>query len=101
MSMDYVRRTYSVPAKRGGRIKFEGKPGVITSARGGGLRIRLDGEKHSVPVHPTWEMEYEDAKAEPDAGPETEDRRSYAIVRGECQPVEDVYLPGDAPEETR
>lgn len=61
MSMDYVRRTYSVPAKRGGRIRFEGKPGVITSAPGARIRIRLDGEKHSVPAHPVWEMEYEDA----------------------------------------
>lgn len=64
--MDYIRTRYGVPAKRGGRIRFQGKPGVITSARPGEARlnIRLDGDKHTLPVHPTWEMEYEDAKAE-------------------------------------
>jgi hypothetical protein len=96
--MDYIRRYYGVPAKRGGRIKFQGKPGVITSAGRGDARlnIRLDGDKHTLPVHPTWEMEYEDAA--PDAGAETEGRRTYAIVRGRYQRVTDVYLP--EPEET-
>lgn len=56
---DYVRRYYGVPAKRGGRVKFRGAPGVITSGAGNYLRIRLDGEAKSVLVHPTWEMAYE------------------------------------------
>ena len=29
MSMDYIRRHYSVPAKRGGKVKFQGKTGTI------------------------------------------------------------------------
>lgn len=62
MSMQYVRDYYRVPAKRGGRIRYTGdrepRLGTITSARGGSLRIRLDGEKHAAPYHPTWELEY-------------------------------------------
>ncbi|WHT20957.1 hypothetical protein N8J89_07800 [Crossiella sp. CA-258035] len=56
--MAWIREHYGVPAKRGGRILFEGKPAVITSARHGGLRVRLDGEKRSIPIHPTWEVVY-------------------------------------------
>lgn len=47
--------------KRGGRVLFEGKPGVITGfAAGGGMnvRIRLDGETSSAPYHPTWNITY-------------------------------------------
>lgn len=58
MSAAYVREYYKVPAKRGMRIKFEGKPGVIVGFRDQYLRVRLDGEKHPVTCHPTWEIEY-------------------------------------------
>jgi len=62
VSMSYVRKTYGVPAKRGARILF-GRPGherggVITGASHY-VFVRFDGDKHSVPVHPTddW-LEY-------------------------------------------
>lgn len=58
MSFDYIRRQYKVPARRGGRVLFKGQPGVITSARGCYIRVRLDGEKRSGIYHPTWEMVY-------------------------------------------
>lgn len=61
MSMDYIRRTYKVPAKRGARVRVNwGHPaeGVITGAAGARLRIRLDGEKRSRTAHPTWCVEY-------------------------------------------
>lgn len=62
MSMKYVRDYYAVPAKRGGRVRYTGdsepRLGTITSACHGGLRIRLDGDKHPLPFHPTWELEY-------------------------------------------
>lgn len=60
MSMEYIRTHYAVPAKRGGRVEYEGKPGVITGTRDAHLRIRLDGEKHSLPYHPTWHIKYLD-----------------------------------------
>lgn len=63
MSMDYIRRTYSVPAKRGGRVEYlasdgELMEGTITGAVEGYLRIRLDGAKHSGRYHPTWALKY-------------------------------------------
>ena len=64
MSMDYIRRTYGVPAKRGARVRLNWCPpapaveGVITGAAGARLRIRLDGEKRSRTAHPTWCVEY-------------------------------------------
>jgi hypothetical protein len=62
MSLAYVRKAYGVPAKRGGRISYTGdgrsELGTITGARGGHLRVRLDGIKHTMPFHPTWKIEY-------------------------------------------
>lgn len=65
MSMQWVRSVYSVPAKRGGRVRFDGQSGRIVSAVGGHLMLHLDGTPASerVRVHPTWRMEYLDAKS--------------------------------------
>ena len=64
MTMAWVRKSYRVPAKRGGRGEYsgEGRPefGTIRSARGGRLMIQLDGIPHSMPFHPTWSMRYLD-----------------------------------------
>lgn len=59
--MDYIRDYYGVPAKKGGRVKAYGKPGVITGARGPHLRIKLDGEKYSASYHPTEGIEYQES----------------------------------------
>jgi hypothetical protein len=69
MSMDYIRRTYGVPAKRGGRVRYTGSKhadqlGTIVASRGCYLRIRLDGKKHAGNYHPTWALEYLADKAE-------------------------------------
>lgn len=62
MSMEYIRSTYKVPAKRGGRVVYTGNGkqelGTIRSAKGCRLNIQLDGMKHAMPFHPTWELEY-------------------------------------------
>ncbi len=62
MSIEWVRETYGVPAKRGGRVEYTGgaKPvlGTIVGASGGHLSIRLDGGKHALPYHPTWKLRY-------------------------------------------
>lgn len=66
MTMETIRKTRGVPAKRGGRIIYTGdksgqpKPGRITSAYGGYLRIVLDGETVAGHYHPTWELQYLD-----------------------------------------
>lgn len=65
MSLEFVRHSYRVPAKRGGRVRLgdgfgaglRGREGVITSADHR-LRVRLDGDKHTTVLHPTWELEY-------------------------------------------
>lgn len=66
--MNWIRRNYGVPAKRGGRVRlgrafgplFGGKTGTITSADGQYLRVRVDTPVDHKPLrlHPTWELEY-------------------------------------------
>ena len=67
MSMDYIRRTYGVPARRGSRVLYTGggidEYGTIISSKGGRLRVRLDlpslrGKKITYTLHPTWRIEY-------------------------------------------
>ncbi|KAF1009539.1 MAG: hypothetical protein GAK28_00177 [Luteibacter sp.] len=64
MSMEYVRRYYGVPARRGGRVEYTGcgivEMGTIRSATGSNLNIQLDGVKHAMPFHPTWKLRYID-----------------------------------------
>ncbi len=57
---DYVRRYYDVPAELERRIVFDGRPGVIVGAEGGYLRVRFDDDPGSVPLHPTWRVDYLD-----------------------------------------
>lgn len=65
MSMKYIRDSYGVPARRGGRVVYTGEgitqTGTITSAAGACLRVRMDGEKHCGIYHPTWRMRYLDS----------------------------------------
>ena len=81
MSMDYIRRTYGVPAKRGGRVTYAGsadgvaREGTIAGASDQYLSIRLDGDQRPSRLHPTWELTYHDAAPanEPDTDPITEE----------------------------
>lgn len=69
MSMEYIRKSYGVPAKQGGRVRYTGdkgphktaRYGTITGAHGSHLRIRMDGDSFSNIYHPTWEIEYLEA----------------------------------------
>lgn len=62
--LEWIRKTYGVPAKRGGRIKFTkyagGQPefGTIILSRNQYLRVRMDGRKKLRTLHPTWNVEY-------------------------------------------
>lgn len=62
MSMGYIRKTYCVPAKRGGRVQFLGPCihfyGTIVSARGGRLRVRSDDSGLIYTLHPSWNVKY-------------------------------------------
>jgi len=63
IEVNYIRNYYGVKAKRGGRVKYTGgtrgeRFGTIKSARGGYLKILLDGDKYAGTFHPTWKLEY-------------------------------------------
>lgn len=58
MSLDYIRRQYGVPAKKGQRVIALGHPGVITGSLDAYIRVRLDGQSKSRVYHPTWRVEY-------------------------------------------
>ena len=62
VSMDYIRSTYGVPAKRDCRIAFlnadKRQEGTIVWANGAYLRVRMDGERRLRLLHPTWRVEY-------------------------------------------
>ena len=62
--METIRQQRDVPAKRGMRVVVDGKAGKITSAKHGYIMVRFDGQKHSMPCHPTWRVEYLDGKEE-------------------------------------
>lgn len=76
MSLEWVRTTYNVPAKRGMRVEYSGthppRMGTITGAQGSHVCIRLDGMKHSQPYHPTWMLKYLDGSALSPSGRGTE-----------------------------
>jgi hypothetical protein len=62
MSMEYIRKTYGVPAKRGGKViinthlgvKFNG---IITGSKDARLRISINKRRGGL-YHPTDNIEY-------------------------------------------
>ncbi len=67
VSMDYIRKHYGVPAKRGGRVRTpSGKLGTIVGSRGQYLRVRSDGYVSPIQYHPL-DVVYLDAPPKEDA----------------------------------
>lgn len=65
MSIEYIRRCYQVPARRGCRIRFSPcsgivKDGFVVGARGKYIRVRFTDMRRPVTLHPTWKVEYLD-----------------------------------------
>lgn len=65
MSMEYIRKTFGVPAKRGMRVRSTDpnylvqREGVIVGSTGARLKIRLDGmNRESFYFHPTSHLTY-------------------------------------------
>jgi hypothetical protein len=54
----YIRDYYGVPAYKGMRVNVYGKEGVIESADGAYIVVRVNGEKHARPYHPTDGVTY-------------------------------------------
>lgn len=67
MSIEYIRKTYGVPAKIGGRVKFTDERGTkfhctIKSTLNGRLRVLVDDRvpnyRGRLILHPTFNVEY-------------------------------------------
>ncbi|WP_032368549.1 hypothetical protein [Rhodococcoides fascians] len=60
--LEYIRRTYKVPARVGQRIRFDWqfppREGVIIGANGGTLKVQFDDSARIEYAHPTWHIEY-------------------------------------------
>lgn len=52
-SMQYIRDTYKVPAKRGGRVRWNNCEGTIYGTDMARLKVRLDAGACQVVLHPT------------------------------------------------
>lgn len=65
MSLAYIRSVFDIPAWRGMRVRYcapgkqhLGWEGVVTSAKGGRLFVRRDGEREPRICHPTRHLTY-------------------------------------------
>jgi hypothetical protein len=62
--MEYIRKNYGVPAKRGMRVRStdpnhgQHREGVIVGSTGARLRVWMDGEDCSLYFHPTSHLTY-------------------------------------------
>ena len=74
MSLEYIRRTYGVPARRGMRVRYTDGDGVIwngtiKSAKGPHLRVLVDdrvpGYRGRLILHPTDNLECIQVEAKP------------------------------------
>lgn len=60
-NLEYIRKTYGVPAKRGMMISVYGDDGCITGANcNGHLLVKFLGFSFSSPCHQTWRVKYYD-----------------------------------------
>lgn len=62
-ALDYVRGRYGVPAFLDRRVTvYTGAQGHIIGGEGGRILVLLDGETHPRRYHPTWRVEYHEAR---------------------------------------
>lgn len=57
----YIRQFYRVPARIGGRVRFESdgrQSGTLIGHRGAFLKVRVDGWAYPAYVHPAGDLEY-------------------------------------------
>ena len=70
MTLQYVRDYYGVPAKRGGRVRFEGQHEATILSATHHLHVRFDDGCEGW-LHPTWEVEYLPVAAGSSGEPQT------------------------------
>lgn len=69
MSLEWIRKTYGVPATRGGRVRLDypngqSVTGQITGTHGPHLRVLAQtGRPRVLYLHPTWRVTYLDDDA--------------------------------------
>lgn len=65
-ALEYIRKTYGVPAFKWKKISFRSNekkktiPGMIIGGRAGYLIVRLEGREDPAHLHPTWNVLYEE-----------------------------------------
>jgi hypothetical protein len=65
MSLEYIRTAYGVPANVGQRVRYKGcDEGVIVGSHNSHIKVKMDKNSMAFSYHPTWEMEYLEAKCE-------------------------------------
>lgn len=82
MTLARIRDTYGVPAHRGARVWFQGRPHVITGATRDGMRLRARPASGGTPVllHPTWEMVYDEPHPAPITAVQLDELRELATA---------------------
>lgn len=61
--LSYVRAAYGVPAYEGRRVTtYSGEQGEIVGGDHQYVLVRLDGHETASRYHPTWRMEYHEAR---------------------------------------
>lgn len=51
-NLSAIRNKFGVPARRGGAVEINGRPGVITGMSGDFVRVKLTGMAAGLPFHP-------------------------------------------------
>jgi len=59
-ALEYLSVEHGVPARFRARVSYQGKIGVITRSSGDCVRVKFEGSRYGVPIHPT-ELIYLDA----------------------------------------
>jgi hypothetical protein len=57
-TLAWIRQYYNVPAFKGVKVTYEGKPAVILGGHRQYIRLRVEGEKRPVIDHPTFAVRY-------------------------------------------
>lgn len=77
MSLEFIRKSYGVPAEIGRAVVCSGEPGVIVGFNSAHIEVLLDKHKPGTTgyYHPTWEVVYGDMKP---IRPMTRSQKRYA-----------------------
>jgi hypothetical protein len=58
---EYINKTYGLNVEKGSKLKFIGFRATVVGSTGSRLIIQYDATgKRTGPIHPTWEIEYEE-----------------------------------------